>query len=759
MTRSRIAAAVFAACMTPAAYAVDPFVIKDIRVEGVQRTEPGTVFSYLPFRIGDSYNDEKGAAAIRALYAAGFYRDVRLEVEGETLVVTVEERPAISSINFSGAKEFEADKLKQALRDVGIAEARTFDRSQLDRAEQELKRLYLSRGKYAVSISTTVTPQERNRVAINFTIEEGDVATIKQIHFVGTKAFTEKELLKEIQLTTPGWFTWFSKRDQYSKQKLTADLETLRSFYLNRGYLEFNVESTQVSITPDKRDIYITVAITEGQKYTVSDVKLAGDLLDKRAELETALVLKPGQTFSGQDLNDSIKQINEKLGNYGYAFSNANASPDIDREKSTVAFTIVVDPGRRVYVRRVNIAGNARTRDEVIRRESRQLEGGYFDGERVRQSRDRIDRLGFFEEVKVDSPAVSAAPDLLDVNYTVKERATGTLNVGAGFSSTDKLVLTASISQNNLFGTGNSLSFEVNTSKVNRTFAISQTNPYFTVDGISQGFDIYTRTYNPTSLNLGDYKVRSTGAGVRFGFPVSDFNTVVFGLNAENTDITVGSASPSRYKQYVDLFGESSTGATASLAWINDTRDSGLAPTRGRYGRASIEATLPVFDLRYYRATVQQQWFKPITRDFTFALNGEADYGKGFGGKPLPLFKYYYAGGIGTVRGFEPGSLTTTRDSNGYSLGGASRVFGNAEFLFPLPGTSDRTVRLFTFLDGGNTFPEGEGIKFSNLRYSTGFGVSWLSPVGPLKLSLGKPLNSKPGDREQRFQFQLGTGF
>lgn len=755
--RSLVAAV--AAALSAGAWAAEPFVIRDIRVEGIHRTEPGTAFSYLPFKVGDTYTDEKGVAAIRALFGTGFYRDVKLEVEKDVLVVIVEERPAISAITFTGAKEFETDKMKSALKDIGIAEARTYDKALIDRAGQELKRLYLSRGKYGVQITTTVTPQDGNRVAIDFAIDEGEVATIKQINIVGNSAFSESELLKQIQLTTPGWFTWFSKSDQYSKQKLTADLESLRSFYLNRGYLEFGVDSAQVAITPDKRDIYVTVTITEGQKYTVSSVKLGGDLLDKKAELEPLVLLKPGDTFNGQLLNESVKRITERLGNYGYAFANATPAPELDREKGTAAFTIAVDPGRRVYVRRVQIAGNVKTRDDVIRRELRQLESAYFDGERVRLSRDRVDRLGYFEEVKIDSPPVAGAADLVDVAVSVKERPTGSLNFGAGFSSTDKLVLSGSISQNNLFGSGNALSLELNTSKSSRTIAISQTNPYFTVDGVSQGFDLYTRRYDPSSLSLGTYKITSTGGGLRFGYPVSDFDTLVFGTAFESTDLKVTSLSPTRYQDYVNRFGDTSMAWTASAAWIQDSRDSGIAPTRGRMQRATAEVTLPVFNLRYYRLGYQHQWFRPLTGAFTLALNGQLDYGRGFGGKPMPLFKYYYAGGIGSVRGYEGGTLTSRLDTDGTPLGGTSRVVGNAEFLFPIPGANDRSVRMFLFVDGGNTFPEGERVRFNDLRYSAGLGISWLSPVGPLKLSYAKPLNAEPTDRTQRFQFQLGTGF
>ncbi|CAN5321032.1 outer membrane protein assembly factor BamA [soil metagenome] len=743
-----------------AAWAVDPFVIRDIRVDGLQRTEPGTVFNYLPFKIGDTYNDDKGIAAIRALFATGFYRDVRLEQDRDVLIVYIEERPAISSLTFTGNKEFDTDKMKAALRDIGIAEARTFDRSLLERAEQELKRLYLSRGKYGVDIKTTVTPEERNRVAVNFSFDEGDIATIKEINIVGNSVFSDKELIKQLDLTTSGWFTWFTKTDQYSKQKLTADLEKLRSYYLDRGYLEFNVDSTQVAITPDRKDIYVTVTLTEGQKYTISDIKLGGELLDKADELKPMIRAKPGDTFSAAVMNATTKQMTERLGNYGYAFATATPAPQIDREKATAAFTIIVDPGRRAYVRSINITGNGRSRDEVIRRELRQLEGSYFNGERVRASRDRVDRLGFFDEVKVETPQVPGAADLVDVNYAVKERSTGSLNVGAGYSSYDKIILSASITQNNLFGTGNSLSFEVNTSRVTQTFAISQNNPYFTVDGVSQGFDLYTRRVRPY-YNLevsGDFGIRSSGGALRFGVPLTDFTTLVLGTGFESTQLDVNSGSPLRYQTYANQFGTSSNAATVNAALIRDTRDNGVAPSRGMLQRATFEVTAPILDLRYYRAGLQQQYFMPLPGDFVLALNGQFDYGHGFGGKPYPLFKNYQAGGIGSVRGYENGTLGEI-DNDGSIIGGASRIIGNAELQIPLPGTTDRSIRMFVFTDAGTTFREGQNFTASELRYSAGFGISWLSPVGPLKISYGVPFHSKPGDQTERFQFQIGTGF
>src|SRR5438128_3967046 len=475
------------------ALAFEPFVVKDIRVEGVQRTEAGTVFNYLPIKVGDRIDDEKASAAIKALYATGFFRDVRLEAENGVLVVIVQERPTISQIDIVGTKEFEKDTLKKALKDIGIAESRIFDRSALDRAEQEFKRQYINRGYYAMKVTTTVTPQERNRVAVNFTVEEGEVAKIAKINLIGTQAFSESALIREMQLSTPGWLTWYTKNDQYSKQKLQADLETLRSYYTNRGYLEFLVESTQVSITPDKEQIYLTVNITEGPKYTISDVRLAGELLLPEEELSRLILVHPGDVYSREKLTQSTKALSDRLGSDGYAFANVNAVPEIDRVKRQAAFTFFIDPGRRVYIRRINIVGNARTRDEVIRRELRQLEGAWYDATRIERSKVRITRLNFFDDVNVETPAVPGSPAPVDVDVTVTEKATGNLLAGVGYSSADGVVLSGSVSQNNVFGTGNSLTTQINTSRINRTIALTYVEPYWTPDGMWLTLESYQK--------------------------------------------------------------------------------------------------------------------------------------------------------------------------------------------------------------------------------------------------------------------------
>ncbi|MFN7835633.1 MAG: outer membrane protein assembly factor BamA [Burkholderiaceae bacterium] len=741
------------------AWAVSAFVIKDIRIEGLQRTEAGTVFSYLPVKVGDTFSDDKAATSIKALFATGFFKDVKIEVDGEVLVVYVQERPAIYSLDIVGTKEFDKDTLKKALKDIGVGESKIFDRAMLDRAEQELKRQYLSRGKYAAEVTTTVSPLDRNRVAVVFTVSEGETAAIKKISVVGNKAFAEKDLLREFTLQPSNVFSFYTKNDQYSRQKLSGDLESLRSFYLNRGYLEFNVESTQVQIAPNKQDIYIAINVNEGDKFTVGSIKIAGDLMNREKELRSLVTLKSGETFNGQLLSESTKAITDRLGNYGYAFSNANAAPEINRTTKVVDFTIYIDPGKRVYVRRINVGGNTRTRDEVIRRELRQFESSWYDAEKIKLSRERVDRLGYFKDVNVETTPVAGTSDQIDVNVTVAEKPTGNLLLGAGVSSTDKLILSGSVQQQNVFGSGQTVGIDVNTSRLNRTIAFSQVDPYFTLDGISRSYDIYTRRTDPSVLNLGNYRIVSNGAGIRFGVPVSELDRVSFGLAYEGTKLSVNDSSPSRFRSYVNDFGPSSYGIVSTLGYQRDSRNSAIAPTTGTFRRFNGEWALPTGDQRFTRFTYQEQHFFPIKRDYALALNGEITIGSGYGGRPFPIFRNVYAGGIGTVRGYQTSSLGP-RDNDGLPIGGARRLIGNAEFYFPIPGlNSDRSFRAFTFLDAGNVYDVSQRIDLGELRYSTGFGVSWLSPVGPLKFSIGAPLNANEQDRKQAFQFTIGTGF
>jgi outer membrane protein insertion porin family len=741
------------------AIAIEPFVVKDIRVEGIQRTEAGTVFSYLPVKVGDKLDDEHAAAAIRALFATGFFKDVRLEVQQGVLIVLVRERPSIASIEINGVKDFPKDTLRDNLKSVGLADGRIFDKSALDKAEQELKRQYVARGKYGVKFSTSVTELERNRVAIIFNVVEGETSKIRQINIIGNQAFKEKKLKDSMQLGTPNWISWFTKNDQYSKQKLSADLETLRSLYLDAGYLEFSIDSTQVSITPDKEHIYITINISEGAKYTVSDVKVSGpENILSHADTRKLIKVQAGDVFSRKELTDSTKKIGDRLGEDGYAFASVNAVPDVDKEKHQVGFTYVVDPGSRAYVRHIDITGNTKTRDVVIRREFRQMEGAWYSASKIKTSKQKVDRLDFFSEVNIETLPVPGTNDQLDVSLAVKEKSTGDFSVGAGVSSNVGVVFTGSVTQRNLFGTGNVLSTQINTSKINQVYSVTYTNPYYTDNGISRGFDVYKRNVNSTFTAISPYLSSTIGGGVRFGVPISDFENTHFGLSAEKTELTLTDTSSQQMKDYVSIFGPSTSNLVSSVGWSQDSRDSAIYTTAGTVQRAFVEAALPVSNQRFYKLTYQHQWFYPISQNVTLMMNGEAGGAEGYGGKPVPFFKNFYAGGPGSLRGFKPFSIGP-RDINNNSLGGTRRIIGNAELLFPMPGMNkDRSVRLSTFVDAGAVF--GLGLTASDsLRYSTGVAVTWVSPVGPLKISVGVPLNKQPSDRLQIFQFTLGSLF
>ncbi len=753
-----IVVAVAATVCAPAALAVTPFQLKDIRIEGLQRTDPGTVFAALPFRIGDTYNDEKGAAALRALFATGLFKDVRIEIEGDVATVIVDERSIIANVNFVGLKEFDKEPLTKSLKEAGIGEGLPFDRALIDRAEQEIKRQYLSRSLYGAEVVTTVTPVERNRVNVTFTMTEGEAAKITGIRIVGAKAFSEKTLLDLFDLTPGGWLTWYTKNDRYSRSKLNADLETLRAYYVNRGYLEFAIESTQVTISPDKQDISITLSIREGQPYTVTAVRLEGNYLGRDDEFRAQVQVKPGQAYRGEDVADTVRRFTDLYGLFGYAFARVDPRPEIDRATGQVVVVLNAEPQRRVYVRRIEIAGNTRTRDEVVRREFRQLESSWYDGGKIKLSRDRVDRLGYFKDVSVDTNEVPGAPDQVDLVINVTEKPTGNLLLGAGYSNAEKLTLTASIKQDNVFGSGNYLGIEVNTSRTARTLVLSAVDPYFTIDGISRSIDLFYRTSRPFNSQGDEYQLATPGAAIRFGVPFSEFDTVFFGIGAEQTKIGASTGIPNSYFLYRELYGPTSFSIPLTIGWARDGRDSLLVPTKGRYQRVNLEWS-PLGDVRYTRTNLQYQEYWPLPYKLTLGLNAEIGIGKGLGGKPFPIFKNFYGGGLGTVRVFEQGSLGVI-DPTGAFIGGSRRFNINGELYFPVPGTgNDKTLRIFAFADAGNVWREDEKVSASTLRSSVGLGLSWISPVGPLKLSWGSPVRSQPNDRIQRFQFQIGTAF
>jgi outer membrane protein insertion porin family len=755
------------AALTQPAVAADSFVVKDIRIEGLQRVEPGTVFSYLPVQVGERFTPEKAADSIKALYATGFFRDVQIQAQGDVLIVIVDERPTISRIEFTGMKEFDPEVVRKSLRSVGVADARFYDKALIDKAEQELKRQYVSKGLFAAEVVTTVTPGARNQVAIFFNIDEGPVAKIKEINFIGNKVFSESTLRSQMQLQIGGWLSWYSKDNLYSKQKLTADLETIRSYYLNRGYLEFVIESTQVSITPDKRDIYLTISIREGNKFTVKNISLAGELLGKEKEFQSLLTIKAGDTFSSAKMAESTKAIAEKLGSYGYAFAVINPQPDIRRDLNEVDITLVIDAGRRVYVRKVEVTGNSKTRDLVIRREMRQFESAWFDSEKIRISKERIGRTGYVKDSEITTADVPGSPDQVDVNVKVEEKPTGAITIGAGFSSTEKLILSAGINQENAFGTGTSIGLNFSLGKINQSLALSQYDPYFTEDGIARYTDFFYRSNKPLYyVGDPDYQIKSYGTNLKFGVPYTEVDRVFFGTGLEIFDIYVTQNTPLPYQTYVQSWGQTipsrlqTYNIPITVGWARDGRDSALIPSKGSLQRLSGEVGTPLGNLLFYQLNAQYQQYHSFSKGNILSFNGEIGYGEGYGNKPYPITKNYFVGGIGSVRGYAPGSLGpkyfNTTTGTFLPTGGQSKIVTNVEYTFPVPGSGvDKTLRLFTFADGGNAFQDINLV----LRYSYGVGLSWISPLGPLKFSYGIPINAQPTDNIQRLQFQVGTAF
>ncbi|TNF59318.1 MAG: outer membrane protein assembly factor BamA [Burkholderiales bacterium] len=740
------------------AWAVEPFTLRDIRVEGLQRVEAGTVFASLPFRVGDEYSDDRGAVAIRSLFGLGLFADVRLQVEGDVLVVIVQERPTVSGLSFTGLREFDSEVMVQVLRDIGLAEGRPFDRALADRAEQELKRQYINRSMYAAEITTTVTPTERNQVSLNFNVVEGGVAKIREIRIVGNQAFAESTLRGLFDLDTGGWLSWYTKSDRYSRAKLNADLETLRSYYLTRGFLEFNIDSTQVALSPDKSEMSVTINITEGQRYVVSSVRLEGEYLEREEEFRSLVAVKVGEAYNAEAVADTVKAFTDYFGAFGYAFARVDAVPEIDRDNSRVAFVIRAQPQRRVYVRRINIEGNNRTRDEVIRREFRQLESAWYDSDRIRLSRDRVDRLGFFTEVGIDTQPVPGTQDQVDLTVSVVERPTGNLSIGAGFSQAEKLSFIASIQQENFFGSGNYLGLDINTSKFNRNFVLRTTDPYFTKDGVSRTFDLYYETTKPLTEQGGDYRIVTKGIGIRFGVPFTERDTVFFGAGAERIRVDEGNQLPVAFRD------QGGTYLPATIGWTRDDRDSALVPNQGTLQKFNAEFGLGS-DKRYAKLSYQHQRYIPLNRQYTLAFNAQLGLGKGIG-NDFPVLKNFFGGGLGSVRGFDQGTLGPLSDVVGsttgeqVNIGGAKSVVFNAEFITPFPGAgNDRTLRMFGFVDVGNIYAEDQKIALDELRASVGVGLSWLSPIGPLRFAWANPIRKFDGDKIQRFQFQIGTSF
>jgi outer membrane protein insertion porin family len=762
------------------------FIVEDIQVRGLQRISAGTVYNYLPVNIGERFAEEKQADAVRALFNTGFFKDITLEREGGVLVINVVERPSVAKVVIEGNKDIKKEDLTEALKKIGLAEGKVYNKQILDKVEQELRRQYFSHGKYGLKITTEVSELTRNRVGIDIKISEGKVAKIKQINIVGNTAFDADKIKKDFELSTTNFLSFYSKDDQYSKQKLQADLEKLRSYYLDRGYINFSIESTQVDITADKKEIYITINVKEGEVYNLEKVKLTGELIVPPEDLVKLVKVGPGETFSRKNATETSKAISDRLGDEGYTFANVNMVPEINEATKTVAMTFFVDPGKRVYVRRINVKGNTKTRDEVIRREMRQMESSWAASSKIERSKTRLDRLGYFEEVGVETPPVVGTADQIDVNYSIKEKASGNLQAGVGYSQVQGIIFNANVSQDNIFGTGKRLDFAFNNSQILTRYNLGFTDPYYTLDGVALGYNLGYTKRNAYAANLASYNTNVANAGINFGIPLNEFDRIGFDIDLKSTGVESTGISSDQVRNKILAYNgqaacsdtttpkcsEISTSATfttlsTSAGWTHDTLDRATFSTKGGQQRLSGLITVPFGDLQYYKVGYKHQHFFPLSNDFTFRLLGEVAHGGGYGStSELPFFENYYAGGTGDVRGFMQNTLGPRDDTTGGStyyrpFGGSTKAIAKAELFFPVPFLSEmKSVRVGTFLDAGTL---ATGLNGSDLqkyfRYSAGLSGEWLSPFGALAVSVAQPLNSESTDRTQAFQFTFGSGF
>ncbi len=750
------------------------FVVSDIRIDGLQRVSAGTVFNSLPIEVGDDVETKEIADAAKALFRTGYFKDIQMGQDGKVLVVTVVERPSISEIVIKGNKAIKSDDLKDGLAKAGLAEGEIFQQATLEAIRLELERQYVAQGRYGASIKAEVEAQPRNRVKLAINIKEGKVATIRHINVVGNTVFPLTELLDLFELKESGWFTFFGSSDKYSREKLSGDLERLRSYYLDRGYINFNISSTQVSISPDKESVYITVNVDEGDKYTISDVRLAGDLIIPEDEAYKLLLAKADQTFSRKVVTTTEEVLSRRLGNEGYTFANVTGIPKPDHDNKTVALTFFVDPGRRAYVRRINFSGNTKTDDEVLRREMRQLEGASANTQKIEQSKVRLERLGYFKEVNVETPPVPGTSDQIDVNYTVEEQPSGSITASIGYSQSDGLLLGGSISQSNFLGTGNKVSIGLNKSDISQLYNFSYTNPYYTVDGVSRGFGMYYRTYDYKDSDISSYAADTWGGDMRFGYPLSETQSINFSMGVEGTKISTGTTTPVVITDYIKKEGDNFTNFKASLGWSESELNRGLLPTRGYSQSVSLQAAVPGSSTTFYKLIYRGQYFQPLTRSLTARFATRLGYGGAYGStSDMPFFENFYSGGFGSVRGYKDNSLGPKAQENKTggdynSMGGNVVMEGTAEILFPLPFVKDqRSLRTSVFFDFGNVFDtechssmkDCTKPKLDELRYSAGVGLTWITPLGPLTFSLAKALNASGEDKKQVFQFSLGTPF
>ena len=748
-------------------------VITDIRVDGLERVSKGAVYSNFPLDVGDSFDalsPERVPELVRSLYKSGLFDDIAIGQESTVLVIKVKERPAIADISFEGNKDIETDKLVEALKQAGIAKGQVFNRSVLQEMDRELEQQYFARGKYNVKVDTDVEPLENNRVDIKIMISEGVVTRIKRVNIIGNKDYSDDELMDDFNSGVPAWWAFLSSKDEYSKPKLAGDLEILRSHYLDRGYLNFNIDSTQVTITPDKKDIYVAINIAEGEKYKVSDVQLSGGLILPEKTLMKKVTFETGDIFSRAEISRSSNALKELLGSEGYAFADVNVIPEINEETHEVALNLRVVPGKRVYVRRINFFGNSKTRDEVLRREMRQMEGGWYSSPKVKRSKVRIQRLAFVESVNVERKRVPGRDDQVDLDITVSERFAGSFSANLGLSQTSGLVYGFSLNQDNAFGSGKRVGIQLTRNNASDIYSLSYTNPYYTIDGVSRGFNAFYRTTDAAENNVSSYLADRWGLGVNYGIPLTEFDYIRFNLSHENTKIKTTSATPAEINGvasddngidgFLTLNGDDYGLNLLSSTYTHDTRDRTIFPNAGNYQRLRLEATAPGSDLDYYKVSYKNAYYYPLNDRLTFSLAGDVAYGDAYKKtSDLPFFEKFYAGGIRSVRGYKTNTLGPLTSTD-RAFGGNFRVLANAQFLFPAPfAVENRSIRMGTFVDAGNVFARYDDFDSTKLRLSYGLSFEWLAPIGPLTFSLAKAFNEEKDDELQDFQFSIGGAF
>lgn len=738
----------------------EKFRLQDIQIEGLERIQAGTVFTYMPVKVGDEVDENNTAIIARELFKSGFFQDIQLRREGNVLVVTLKERPAIASLSFDGNKILDDEQLTEVLTDVGIAQGRVFNRSVLERLENELVQQYFAFGKYSASIDTQVKELENNRVDIGINIIEGDAAKIKQVKVVGNTVFEEDDLTDDFESGLKPWYKFWGSRDRYEKQKLQGDIEILRSQYLDAGYLKFDVPSTQVSISPNKEDIFITINVEEGEQYTIDEIKLAGKFIFSEEEIRSLVDLSSGDTFSRAKIVNSTEAITRRLGDEGYAFPNINPVPNIDEETKKVDLTFFIDPGKRVYVRRINFTGHETTRDEVYRRELRQMESGWYSQANVEASRRRLQRLSYVESVEIDTTRIPGVNDFVDLEVAVVERLAGSFNVGAGFSDSQGIVASTSVSQENFLGTGKTVSLRINTSQVNTVYGVNYVNPYYTIDGVSRGFGFNFVSTEADEADISDFDSDQFGLSVNYGIPLTEHSRIGANLQLRHTEIDTTIRTPIEVLEFLDENDDEYNNLTLITNFTHDTRNRSLFPNRGSRQTASLELSVPGSDLEFFKLNYENVFYFPLSETFTLSMGGEIGYGDRYGSTTdLPFFEKFRAGGFDSVRGFESNSLGP-RDSFDDSFGGNFVTTTRLEVLFPPPFIENKSrARLALFVDTGNVFAELEDFDTSDIRGSFGLGVSWITGLGGISAAISSQFNDDENDDTEAFQFNLGTSF